>query len=217
MARKPANTRSSARSLDLQSKIPPEWWEGFVKACQRLKERFPAEFGAIAGIGICGQMHTQVYLDQHDRSLRPAITWMDQRSSAIVERIQQDPEGRELIFRETSNFASTTYTAPQVRWVMENQPEVWAQTASILIAKDYLKYLLTGEKAIDYAEASGTLLFNVAKEAWSDEAFQAISRSRAAFFPQAAALRSDHRHGQQDCRRGHRHPSRHTGRQRQLG
>ncbi len=104
---------------------------------------------------------------EHDRLLRPAITWMDQRSQPIVERIQKDEKASELIFRETLNFPSTTYTALHVRWVMENQPEVWAETESVLVAKDYLKYLLTGEKATDYAEASGTLLFDVAKEAWS--------------------------------------------------
>ncbi len=160
---------------------PLDWWNGFVSACQSLKARRPEQFGAMAGIGICGQMHTQVYLDGEDRILRPAITWMDQRSSQIVSRIQQDDLARELIFRETYNFASTTYTAPQVRWVIENQPEVWEQTASILVAKDYLKYRLTGVKAIDYAEASGTLLFNVGKEAWSQEAFDYFGISRSLF------------------------------------
>jgi xylulokinase len=150
---------------------PQDWRDGLTAVCRRLKKRFPAEFQTLAGIGICGQMHTQVYLDGRDRVLRPAITWMDQRSQAIVSRIQQDEAACELIFRETSNFGSTTYTAPQVRWVIENQPEVWAETASVLVAKDYLKYLLTGEKVIDYAEASGTLLFNVAQETWSEAAF----------------------------------------------
>jgi len=97
---------------------------------------------------------------------------MDQRSGNIVERIRQDTAAHELIFRETSNFASTTYTALHLKWVQENEPEVWTQLKSVLIAKDYLKYLLTGQKAIDFAEASGTLLFDVQKEAWSEAAFK---------------------------------------------
>jgi len=150
---------------------PHLWQAGLKQICQRLKSRLPEEFAAITGVGLCGQMHTQVYLDKHNRLLRPAITWMDQRSEAIVTRIRQDEAAHTLIFDQTSNFLSTTYTAPQVRWVIENQPEIWAQTHSVLVAKDYLKFLLTSEKVMDYAEASGTLLFDVAKETWSEAAF----------------------------------------------
>ena len=150
---------------------PDEWWRGLLATLAHLRAEHPEEFAQIDGIGICGQMHTQVYLDRQERVLRPAITWMDQRSSAIVDRIQSDPEGRALIVVETANFPSTTYTAPQVKWVQQNQPEVWQQTASILVAKDYLKYRLTGIKATDFAEASGTLLFDVPNERWSQAAF----------------------------------------------
>lgn len=164
---------------------PSEWREALEATCRSLKNRFPVEFAGIAGVGICGQMHTQVYLDQRDRLLRPAITWMDQRSQPIVERIRKDEKARQLIFRETLNFPATTYTALHVRWVIENQPEVWAETKSVLVAKDYLKYLLTGEKATDYAEASGTLLFDVGKEAWSEAAYDYFQISRDCF-PRAA-------------------------------
>jgi xylulokinase len=150
---------------------PEAWWQGFVSATQSLRSSHPESFGRIAGIGICGQMHTQVYLDQNDHVLRPAITWMDQRSSHIVARIRSDPAGQELLYQETANFPSTTYTALQSKWVQENEPEVWRKTRSILIAKDYLKYRLTGVKATDFAEASGTLLFDVRNERWSRAAF----------------------------------------------
>jgi xylulokinase len=160
---------------------PLAWWEGLVCACQQLKFKRPIEFNKIAGIGICGQMHTQVYLDKEDRILRPAITWMDQRSSGIVERIKQDQQASDLIFEETANAASTTYTALHVAWVRENQPELWSKVTSILVAKDYLKYRLTGKKVIDFAEASGTLLFDVRKELWSDAAFQYFGIPRSLF------------------------------------
>jgi xylulokinase len=160
---------------------PTEWWNGFVYACRVLKTRLPQAFDALAGIGLCGQMHTQVYLDKDDKVLRPAITWMDQRSSDIVARINADPSAAALIDRETGNFASTTYTAPQIRWVQENQPDVWRRVESILLAKDYLKYLLTGRKVTDYAEASGTLLFDVARERWSQDAFDFFGIPRILF------------------------------------
>ncbi len=164
---------------------PEDWWQGFVKGCHNLKAHCPQEFASILGIGICGQMHTQVYLDKNDRILRPAITWMDQRSSAMVEHIQQDPSSRDLVFQETKNFITTTYTAPQVKWVQENQPEIWSQVRHILVAKDYLKYKLTGKIMMDYAEASGTLLFDVVKETWSDKLFDLFGIPRE-YFPELA-------------------------------
>ncbi len=162
-----------------------EWRKALEITCRKLRERFPEAFATIAGVGMCGQMHTQVYLDRQDRPIRPAITWMDQRAKPVIEKIQQDKSAVELIFRETLNFPSTTYTAAHVRWVIENQPEVWAKTHSVLIAKDYLKFLLTGQKVTDYAEASGTLLFDVSKEAWSEAAFDFFQIPRA-YFPRLA-------------------------------
>jgi len=160
---------------------PLDWWNALISASQTLKQSHPQEFDQIAGIGICGQMHTQVYLDKNDRILRPAITWMDQRSASIVERIQNDPAARDLIFQATSNAVSTTYTALHVKWVQENQPEIWSNVDHILLAKDYLKYRLTGEKVTDFADASGTLLFDVQKETWSQAAFDFFGIPRRMF------------------------------------
>jgi len=167
---------------------PQLWWSGFISACHELQAKFPQPFEQVLAIGLCGQMHTQVYLDEHHQVLRPAITWMDQRASKIIEAIQSEPGALDLIFRETSNFPSTTYTAAHMRWVMEHQPEVWAKTRHVLVAKDYLKFLLTGEMVTDFAEASGTLLFNVVEEHWSEEAF-AYFRIPRSYLP--IALPSD--------------------------
>lgn len=162
---------------------PDDWWTSFVSACRELQERFGPAFASVAGIGLCGQMHTQVYLDKASQILRPAITWMDQRATSVVDAINGDPQARDLVFRETSNLATTTYTAPQVRWVQENQPEVWSRTAHILVAKDYLKYLLTGQMVTDYAEASGTLLFDVQQERWSEPMFKLFDIPQPLFPP----------------------------------
>lgn len=162
---------------------PEAWWQGLVNGCKNLQEKFPRKFSRIIGIGICGQMHTQVYLDKNSRILRPAITWMDQRSSPIVDDINNDLSSKNLVFQETKNFATTTYTAPQVKWVKEHQPEVWSQVSHILIAKDFLKYKLTGEMVTDYSEASGTLLFDVEKCVWSDPMFEFFGFPRS-YFPE---------------------------------
>lgn len=162
-----------------------EWWSGFLEACQFLSKEYPEYLSNLVGIGLCGQMHTQVYLDEHYEVLRPAITWMDQRSGEIVERINQDPTGKELIFNETSNLASTTYTALHTRWVIENQPDIWARVRHVLVAKDYLKFLLTGKMFTDYAEASGTLLFDVKNQSWSQAAFDYFGIPQE-YFPRVA-------------------------------
>ncbi len=161
---------------------PQAWWEGLVKACRALTRSHPDEMKSVCGVGLCGQMHTQVYLDEGLNILRPAITWMDQRSSAIVAQIKANPAAVDLIFRETSNDASTTYSALHIKWVQQNQPEIWSKVRHILVAKDYLKFKLTDRMVTDYAEASGTLLFDVKKETWSDAAFDFFGIPRA-YFP----------------------------------
>ena len=160
---------------------PEAWWNGFVQACRSLSKKYPSEFGSVTGIGICGQMHTQVYLDQENNILRPAITWMDQRASGIVDRINQDENAKKLIFAETQNFASTTYTAPQIRWVVENDADTWKDTSKILIAKDFVKFYLTGEMVTDISDASGTLCFNVKERGWSQGMFDFFGIPRSMF------------------------------------
>ncbi|MBS1253141.1 MAG: Xylulose kinase [Anaerolineales bacterium] len=160
---------------------PEAWWEGFITACRRLKDQHPAAFDGVAGIGICGQMHTQVYLDGNDEILRPAITWMDQRSSDIVDRINEDDEAKDLVFQETRNFATTTYTAPHMKWVKLHQPDIWRRVTRVLVAKDFIKFTLTGQMVTDYSEASGTLLFDVEKRAWSDRLFEFFGFPRSLF------------------------------------
>lgn len=150
---------------------PELWWAGLVKCCQRLRDGFPERMGNLLGIGICGQMHTQVYLNDRMEVLRPAITWMDQRASAFVSRLNEDWAAKALIFQETKNFPTTTYTALHMKWVQENQPDLWKKVSHILVAKDFIKYRLTGEMMTDYSDAAGTLLFDVEKCRWSEEMF----------------------------------------------
>ena len=156
---------------DYAEQKPSDWWSGLCQMSNNILEDRPELKSRIAGIGIAGQMHTQVYLDQKDNILRNAITWMDQRTQNIVEEINQDEEKKELIFEKTANFLTTTYTAPHIVWVKQNQPEIYEQTENILLAKDYLKYRLTGEMVTDYSDAAGTLLFNTKEKEWSADLF----------------------------------------------
>ena len=162
---------------------PLDWWQGLQKISQEMLGRNQDKVDQIVGVGIDGQMHTHVYLDQNYQLLRNAITWMDQRSKEIVENINAEAKLKEKIFKATSNSLTTTYTAPNVKWVQKNQKEIYQNTKYILLAKDYIKFLLTGEMVTDYSDAAGTMLFNVAEQKWSAEMFKLFGIERA-FFPE---------------------------------
>jgi xylulokinase len=158
---------------------PESWWNAFVRCCGELRAKDQEILSGVIGIGVCGQMHTHVYLDSGGRPLRSAITWMDQRSGSLVEALDRIPGLSESVFGETGNNLAPTYTAPNCLWVMENQPDLWRATRTILVAKDYLKYRLTGEMVTDPSDAVGTLLFDVAKRRWSDEMLRLFKIDRS--------------------------------------
>ncbi|MFW5889352.1 MAG: xylulokinase [bacterium] len=168
---------------DYAEQNPLEWWEGLSKISKEMLARNQDKLDKIAGLGIAGQMHTQVYLDKNHKVLRNAITWMDQRSKDIVEKINADAELKDRIFKATSNSLTTTYTAPNVKWVQENQKDIYRKTKHILLAKDFIKFLLSGQMITDYSDAAGTMLFNVAEQKWSGEMFDLFKIDRSLFPP----------------------------------
>jgi xylulokinase len=146
---------------------PEDWWQA--------SERALAAVGAkdAASVGLTGQMHGLVLLDSADRVLRPAILWNDQRTAAECAEIEERI-GLERLIELTGNRALTGFTAPKLLWVRRHEPEVWARAAHMLLPKDYVRLRLEGEHAIDAAEASGTLLFDVAGRRWSEEVCAAL-------------------------------------------
>jgi xylulokinase len=146
---------------------PDDWW--------RASERALAALGVDPlSVGLTGQMHGLVLLDADDRVLRPAILWNDQRTSAECEEIER-VVGLERLLELTGNRALTGFTAPKLLWVRRHEPDVWSRARHVLLPKDYVRLRLTGERAIDAAEASGTLLFDVAARRWSDEVCDALA------------------------------------------
>lgn len=148
---------------------PTDWWNSLCRLSRELLARNSEVLPSLTGIGITGQMHTQVYLDAQGKPLGNAITWMDQRCQPLVDELNR--HHRSEIFRHTANYLTTTYTAPHILWVKRSKPELYAQTAKVLLAKDYLKYRLTGEMITDFSDAAGTLLFSVADRKWSSDMF----------------------------------------------
>jgi xylulokinase len=122
-------------------------------------------------------MHGAVLLDAADAVLRPAILWNDQRTAAECDTIRTAVGPKRLI-EVTGNDALTGFTAPKLVWVRDHEPETWRRTAHILLPKDFVRLRLTGEHAIDKADGSGTILFDLAARDWSDEVLAALRIDR---------------------------------------
>jgi xylulokinase len=143
---------------------PEDWW----RAAQACLARLPN-----GHVGLSGQMHGLVVLGADDRVLRPAILWNDQRTSAECNEIEERI-GLERLIALTGNRALTGFTAPKLLWLRTHEPEVYGRIRQVLLPKDYVRFRLTGDRAIDVADASGTLLFDVARRTWSNEVCEAL-------------------------------------------
>jgi xylulokinase len=153
---------------------PEDWWQ----ATESVLDRLRSQYGAPAGIGLSGQMHGLVALDEADEVLRPAILWNDQRTGAECEEIERTL-GLERLIELTGNRALPGFTAPKLLWLRRHEPETYARIARIALPKDYVRLRLTGDHATDVADASGTLLLDVARRRWSDEVLEALELDRA--------------------------------------
>ena len=145
---------------------PADWWKA---VCSTLRKLAPlAADGRIAGIGLSGQMHSMVLLDEDNRIIRPAILWCDQRTGAQCRTIEQ-AVGRERLVSITGNPALPGFTASKLMWVKEREPENYKRICHVLLAKDYIRYMLTGEFATEVSDASGMQLLDVPGRCWSEE------------------------------------------------
>jgi xylulokinase len=149
---------------------PDDWW--------RATERALAALPPASAIGLSGQMHGLVALDERDRVLRPAILWNDQRTAAECAELEERI-GLDRLIALTGNRALPGFTAPKLLWLRKNEPDAYARIAHVLLPKDYIRLRLTGERVTDVADASGTLLFDVAGRRWSDDVLDALELPRA--------------------------------------
>jgi xylulokinase len=150
---------------------PADWWRATEEALAALG------VDEVAGIGLSGQMHGLVALDAAGEVIRPAILWNDQRTGAECAEIEERV-GFERLVELTGNRALTGFTAPKLLWMRRHEPDAYARIARIMLPKDYVRLRLCGEHAIDVADASGTLLFDVARRRWSDEVLEALEIPR---------------------------------------
>jgi xylulokinase len=156
---------------------PADWANGVHQAVGELRREKPESFARLAGIGLSGQMHGAVLLDGADKALRPAILWNDGRSFAeCVELERRAPNLRQ----RAGNIAMPGFTAPKLLWVARHEPEVFKATKRVLLPKDYVRLILSGEHVSEMSDASGTLWLDVAARRWDDDLLAATGLSLAA-------------------------------------
>ena len=155
---------------------PSEWWSATTNSIKQALAAASAPGAEVAAIGLTGQMHGLVVLDHRQNVLRPAILWNDQRCGAECDEIRARV-GHERLVQITGNDALTGFTAPKILWLEKHEPEVYRQIRHILLPKDYIRFKLTGTLAMDKADGSGTMLFDLGKRTWSAEVLHALDIS----------------------------------------
>ncbi|MDX1683168.1 MAG: xylulokinase [Phycisphaeraceae bacterium] len=153
---------------------PQQWWEATKEATRAVIDKADIDGQQISGVGLSGQMHGSVFLGDGTDPLRPALLWNDQRTAAQCDEIESAVGGREALIQAVGNPALTGFTAPKILWVREHEPEVYDATEHILLPKDYVRLLMTGEYATEVGDASGTVLFDVKARSWNQDVISAL-------------------------------------------
>lgn len=152
---------------------PALWWDGAIKGIRAVLAKAAIRGEDIVAVGLTGQMHGLVLLDERGEVLRPAILWNDQRTGAECDEIRARLT-REHLIQVTGNDALTGFTAPKILWVQRHEPDIYARSCHVLLPKDTVRFRLTGQYAMDKADGSGTLLFDLEARTWSPEVLKAL-------------------------------------------
>ena len=152
---------------------PADWWHAAADTIRTVIEKSGIDAGEVKGVGISGQMHGLVMLDRDGKVLRRSIIWCDQRTAAECEEITEKVGAKRLI-EITANPALTGFTASKILWVRNHEPETYAKCAHILLPKDYVRYMLTGDFATEVSDASGMQLLDVPNRCWSKEVLEKL-------------------------------------------
>ncbi|MDD5454930.1 MAG: xylulokinase, partial [Candidatus Ratteibacteria bacterium] len=158
-----------------------QWWKATCSAIKGALEKKNIKGEEIDGIGLTGQMHSSVFLDEKSEVIRPAILWCDNRTAKQVDEVHK-LFGREKFIQLTCNPVLTGFTLPKILWLKETEPANYKKIKKILLPKDYIRFKLTGEFASDVSDASGTSVFDVKGRKWSDEVLRKLGLDKN-FFP----------------------------------
>ena len=152
---------------------PADWWNAAKDTIRSVLDQSGVDPALVRGLGISGQMHGLVMLDENGKVLRRSIIWCDQRTAAECDEITEKIGAQRLI-EITANPALTGFTASKILWVRNHEPEIYAKCRHILLPKDYVRYMLTGEYATEVSDASGMQLLDVANRCWSREVLEKL-------------------------------------------
>lgn len=153
---------------------PEDMWQATITAIQSVLARFSIAPETVLGVGLSGQMHSSVFLDEDRQVIRPAILWNDVRTSGQCRFIERtvDPE---VLRSEVCNPVLEGFTLPKVLWLKDNEPENYARLRSLVLPKDYVRFRLTGNLHMEVSDAAGMLMMNVRKQTWSKPILDAFS------------------------------------------
>jgi xylulokinase len=154
---------------------PASWWDAVVKACLQLNASFPVQYAKVSAIGLSGQMHGATLLDAQNKILRPCILWNDARSEKQCEELTTaHPEFHQI----AGNLVMPGFTAPKIAWLRTNETSIFNKIAKVLLPKDYLRFLLSGQMVSDMSDAAGTLWLDVEQRDWSTPLLAATGLTR---------------------------------------
>jgi len=157
---------------------PENWWQAAQQAIQGVLAEAKVPGKQVKGVGLSGQMHGLVLLDENNAVIRPALIWCDQRSQAQVDAINRIV-GKDNVLAYTANPVLTGFTLPKLLWVRDHEPQNFARVRKVLLPKDYIRYELTGEFATEVSDASGTALFDVVMRRWSHQMLDRLRLDRS--------------------------------------
>jgi xylulokinase len=158
----------ASQQADWAEQDPRDWWRACGVAVKNALQKSAIRGEEIACVGFSGQMHGAVLLDSAGEVVRPALIWCDQRTEKQSRELSEK-FGTDRLIQLTCNPPLTNFTLTKILWVRENEPHLWERVRHIMLPKDYVRFRLTGDRAVDQADASGTLLLDVARRAWSAE------------------------------------------------
>jgi xylulokinase len=155
---------------------PDAWWAASIAAIAAARSQLPND--AVLAVGISGQMHSSVFLDRQGQVIRPALLWCDGRTTPQCAEITRRAGGEDALRQWVSNPALEGFTLPKILWLRECEAGAYARLSSVLLAKDFVRYRLTGELATEPSDASGTLMFDPVRMQWSEELIAAVGIER---------------------------------------
>ena len=156
---------------------PEAWWAASLASVRDVLAQRPND--SVAAVGISGQMHSSVFLDRSGRVVRPALLWCDGRTTAECVEITRRAGGEDKLRDWVSNAALEGFTLPKVLWLRRHEPEAYGRVATVLLAKDFIRYRLTGALGTEPSDASGTLMYDPSRQRWSEELLAAVDVPRS--------------------------------------